>query len=70
MLLFVRRNSGKVLRRELHGNHYHSLRQPSISRMRELEREGWRSVLLELEGSLFFGTGDKADGLYVVVGAT
>ena len=27
MLLFVRRNSGSVIRRELHGNHYHSLRQ-------------------------------------------
>lgn len=59
MLLFVRRNSGSVIRRELHGNRYHSLRQRSISRMRELEREGWRIVLLELEGPLFFGTADK-----------
>lgn len=59
MLLFVRRNSGGVVRRELHGNRYHSLRQRSISRMRELEREGWRIVLLELEGPLFFGTADK-----------
>ena len=59
MLLFVRRNSGSVIRRELHGNHYHSLRQRSISRMRELEREGWRIVMLELEGPLFFGTADK-----------
>ncbi|MBK7766290.1 MAG: SLC26A/SulP transporter family protein [Sulfuritalea sp.] len=59
MLLFVRRNSGSVIRRELHGNHYHSLRQRSISRMRELEREGWRIVLLELDGPLFFGTADK-----------
>lgn len=59
MLLFVRRNSGSVIRRELHGNHYHSLRQRSISRMRELEREGWRIVLLELDGSLFFGTADQ-----------
>lgn len=59
MLLFVRRNSGNVIRRELHGNHHHSLRQRSISRMRELEREGWRIVLLELDGSLFFGTADR-----------
>lgn len=59
MLLFVRRNSGSVIRRELHGNHHHSLRQRSISRMRELEREGWRIVLLELDGPLFFGTADQ-----------
>ena len=59
MLLFVRRNSGSVIRRELHGNRHHSLRQRSISRMRELEREGWRIVLLELEGPLFFGTAEK-----------
>lgn len=59
MLLFVRSNIGNVIRRELHGNHHHSLRQRSISRMRELEREGWRIVLLELEGPLFFGTADK-----------
>jgi SulP family sulfate permease len=59
MLLFVRRNSGSVIRRELHGNQFHSLRQRSISRMRELEREGWRIVLLELDGALFFGTADQ-----------
>jgi SulP family sulfate permease len=59
MLLFVRRNSSSVIRRELHGNRHHSLRQRSISRMRELEREGWRIVVLELEGPLFFGTADK-----------
>lgn len=59
MLLFVRRNSGSVIRRELRGNHFHSLRQRSISRMRELEREGWRIVLLELDGPLFFGTADQ-----------
>lgn len=59
MLLFVQRNSGSMVRRELHGNLHHSLRQRSISRMRELEREGWRIVLLELEGPLFFGTADK-----------
>lgn len=59
MLIFIRRNSGNVVRRELHGNRYHSLRQRSISRMRELEREGWRIILLELEGPLFFGTADR-----------
>ena len=59
MLLFVRSNSGSVVRRELHGDSFHSLRQRSISRMRELEREGWRIVLLELEGPLFFGTADR-----------
>lgn len=59
MFLFVRRNSGSVIRRELHGDTHRSLRQRSLSRMRELEREGWRIVTLELEGSLFFGTADQ-----------
>lgn len=59
MFLFVRRNSGSVVRRELRGDTHRSLRQRSLSRMRELEREGWRIVTLELEGSLFFGTADQ-----------
>jgi len=59
MFLFVRRNSGSVIRRELRGDTHRSLRQRSLSRMRELEREGWRIVTLELEGSLFFGTADQ-----------
>ncbi len=59
MLLFVRRNSRSIIRRELYGNAHHSLRQRSISRMRELEREGNRIVVLELEGALFFGTADQ-----------
>ena len=59
MFLFVRRNSVGLIRRELHGDRHHSLRQRSIARMRELEREGWRIVLLELEGALFFGTADQ-----------
>jgi SulP family sulfate permease len=59
MMLFVRQNSRSVIRRELHGNRHHSLRQRSISRMRELEREGGRIVILELDGALFFGTADK-----------
>jgi SulP family sulfate permease len=59
MFLFVRRNSGSVIRRELHGDTHRSLRQRSLSRMRELEREGWRIITLELEGSLFFGTADQ-----------
>lgn len=58
-LLFVRRNSGSIIQRELRGDSHRSLRQRSISRMRELEREGWRIVLLELKGALFFGTADQ-----------
>jgi CRP-like cAMP-binding protein/anti-anti-sigma regulatory factor len=59
MFLFVRRNSGSIIHRELHGDTHRSLRQRSLSRMRELEREGWRIVLLELKGALFFGTADQ-----------
>lgn len=57
--LFVRRNSGSIIRRELVGDRQRSLRRRSLSRMRELEREGWRIVVLELEGALFFGTADQ-----------
>ncbi len=59
MFLFVRRNSGSIIHRELRGDTHRSLRQRSLSRMRELEREGWRIVLLELKGPLFFGTADQ-----------
>jgi SulP family sulfate permease len=59
MFLFVRRNSGSIIQRELRGDTHRSLRQRSLSRMRELEREGWRIVLLELKGPLFFGTADQ-----------
>jgi MFS superfamily sulfate permease-like transporter len=59
MLLFVRQNSRNIIRRQLSGDRHHSLRQRSISRMQELEREGGRIVFLELEGALFFGTADK-----------
>ena len=59
MILFVRQNSRNIIARELRGDRHHSLRQRSISRMRELEREGGRIVILELDGALFFGTADK-----------
>ena len=59
MFLFVRRNSGSIVRRELRGDSHRSLRRRSLSRTRELEREGWRISLLELEGALFFGTADQ-----------
>jgi SulP family sulfate permease len=59
MFLFVRRNSGSIINRELRGDTHRSLRQRSLSRMRELEREGWRIALLELKGALFFGTADQ-----------
>ena len=59
MVLFVRQNSRSIIRRELRGDRHHSLRQRSISRMLELEREGGRIVVLELDGALFFGTADK-----------
>lgn len=59
MILFVRQSSRNIVARELHADRHHSLRQRSISRMRELEREGGRITILELEGTLFFGTADQ-----------
>jgi MFS superfamily sulfate permease-like transporter len=50
MFLFVRRNSGSIIHRELRGDAQRSLRQRSLSRMRELEREGWRIVAAGTQG--------------------
>lgn len=60
ILLFVRANMRDVVRREWSGETRRSLKTRPSNVAEALKREGRRIAVLELEGSLFFGT---ADGL-------
>ncbi len=62
VLLFVRANMRDVVRREWSGETRRSLKMRPASQTDVLKQEGRRIALLELDGSLFFGT---ADGLRV-----
>jgi SulP family sulfate permease len=58
VLLFVRSNMRDVVRRVWSGEARHSLKTRPSNVAEILRREGHRIALLELEGSLFFGTAD------------
>jgi SulP family sulfate permease len=58
VLLFVRSNMRDVVRQVWTGATRHSLKTRAASLADVLRREGHRIALLELEGSLFFGTAD------------
>jgi len=59
MVLFVRNNSRPVIARVLSGAQRQSLRVRPGSDMHWLEEHGAAIALVELEGSLFFGTADR-----------
>ncbi|HSV69024.1 MAG TPA: SulP family inorganic anion transporter [Methylibium sp.] len=58
VLLFVRSNMRDVVRHVWSGDTRHSLKTRPTAVAEVLRREGRRIALLELEGSLFFGTAD------------
>jgi sulfate permease, SulP family len=58
VLLFVVANMRDVVRRVWTGDTRHSLKTRPMHVADALRREGHRTVLLELEGALFFGTAD------------
>jgi len=58
VLLFVRANMREVVRHEATAATRRSLKMRSTSSVDTLRVEGGRIVVLELEGSLFFGTAD------------
>lgn len=58
VLLFVRSNMRDVVRHVWSGETRHSIKTRPAVVAEVLRREGHRIVLLELEGSLFFGTAD------------
>ena len=60
MLLFIREQvGGSVVRRKSYGNLVFSRRARLPEEMAVLERCGGRTVIFELQGSLFFGTADQ-----------
>lgn len=60
MLLFIREKiGGTVVRRKVYGNEMFSKQVRLPQEMAVLEKEGGRTVIFELQGSLFFGTADQ-----------
>ncbi len=60
MLLFIREQlASTVIRRKSHGHQVFARRRRSREEMDLLEEHGDQAVILELQGSLFFGTKDQ-----------
>jgi len=60
ILLFIREQiQSSVIRRKSYGNHVFSKQRRLPEEMEVLEREGGRTVICELQGTLFFGTTDQ-----------
>jgi SulP family sulfate permease len=60
VVLFVREQiGGAVVRRKIYGNQMFSKQVRLPSEMKVLEERGGRTVIFELQGSLFFGTTDQ-----------
>ena len=60
VMLFVREQiSGSVVRRKVLGNQIFSKRVRTQEEMELLSRHGDRAAIIELQGSLFFGTADQ-----------
>ncbi len=60
MLLFIREQlSSTVIRHKSYGNHTFSKHKRPRAEMKVLEKRGQECVILELQGSLFFGTKDQ-----------
>ena len=60
VFLFIRENvGGAVVRRKSYGNHTFSKQIRLPSEMKILQERGERTVIFELQGSLFFGTTDQ-----------
>ena len=60
VFLFIREQlSSSVIRRKTYGNSNFSLRTRPQQEMEILEAQGDQTVILELQGSLFFGTADQ-----------
>ncbi len=60
MLLFIREQlSSSVIRRKTYGDQVFAKRRRSKEEMKLLEQQGDHTVMVELQGSLFFGTKDQ-----------
>ena len=57
MLLYIREQlASTVIRRKSYGNRTFAMQRRSKAEMEQLEKRGDQTVILELQGSLFFGT--------------
>lgn len=59
VFLFVRSSIKPVIRRVFNAQHHRSLKVRALEDMQLLEREGEKISVIEVEGSLFFGTADR-----------
>jgi len=60
VVLFIREQiGGSIIRRKLYGNETFSKRVRTHAEMEILTREGGRAAIVQLQGSLFFGTADQ-----------
>ncbi|MGZ4787249.1 MAG: SulP family inorganic anion transporter [Terriglobales bacterium] len=60
IMLFLREQStGRVVRRKSYGDQRFSKQMRTLAEREVLRREGGRTVIFELQGSLFFGTTDQ-----------
>jgi SulP family sulfate permease len=60
MLLFIREQlASTVIRRKSYGNQLFAKQRRSVAEMKVLEERGEQTVIVELQGSLFFGTKDQ-----------
>lgn len=59
MVLFIQANTRQPFRRIVDGSQRHSLRWRHARERAWLQQQGRRIVLIEVEGILFFGTGDR-----------
>jgi sulfate permease, SulP family len=60
VILFIREEiRGRIVRHQIYGNQSFSKRVRTHAEMEILEAQGARTVIFELQGSLFFGTADQ-----------
>jgi anti-anti-sigma regulatory factor len=59
VVLFVLRMSRSIVRRSYRCNAVHSRRSRDAAEIKALERHGGAILVMELEGALFFGTGER-----------
>jgi MFS superfamily sulfate permease-like transporter len=59
VLLFVLRMSRSIVRRSYRGDVIHSRRSRDPTQMKALEQHGGSILIMDLQGALFFGTGER-----------
>jgi SulP family sulfate permease len=58
-LLFISKMGRSIIKRKYYGNQVHSKKLRPVTLSATLEREGWKIVVFELQGPLFFGSAES-----------